>query len=83
MREYARKLEEFKPKFIRGYPSALFILAKYLHENDYNDIRPGAVFTTAETLLPYQRKVIEDVFGCDVYDGYGYRDGNANAMECH
>jgi len=82
MREYARKLEEFKPKFIRGYPSALFILAKYLHENDYNDIRPRAVFTTAETLLPYQRKVIEDVFGCDVYDGYGCRDGNANAMEC-
>ena len=82
MMEYARKLEEFKPKFIRGYPSALFILAKYLHENDYNDIRPRAVFTTAETLLPYQRKVIEDVFGCDVYDGYGCRDGNANAMEC-
>ena len=33
-------------------------------------------------MLPYQRKVIEDVFGCDVYDGYGCRDGNANAMEC-
>jgi len=44
MREYARKLEEFKPKFIRGYPSALFILAKYLHENDYNDIKTESSF---------------------------------------
>ena len=82
MEEYAQKIIKFKPKYIRGYPSALSILAKFLTENGIHDIQPVAVFTTAETLLPYQRKIIEDVFGCDVLDGYGCRDGGANAMEC-
>ncbi|RLI74710.1 hypothetical protein DRP04_14375 [Archaeoglobales archaeon] len=79
---YVQELKRFKPKFIRGYPSALFIFAKYLDENNIHDIQPKAVFTTSETLLSYQRRFIQDVFGCDVYDGYGCRDGNANAMEC-
>lgn len=83
MAQYAQKLRHFKPKFIRGYPTALSIFAKYLDENNIYDLRPQAIFTTAETLFPHQRKIIENAFGCEVFDGYGCVDGNANAMECN
>jgi len=78
---YALSISKFKPEYIRGYPSSLFILAKFLAKSDYN-IQPKAIFTTAETLLPSHRRFIQDVFNCDVLDGYGCRDGSANAMEC-
>jgi len=80
--DYVSRIKRFNPKFLRGYPSTLYILASYLQRNSIDDISPKSVFTTAETLFPYQRKMIETAFGCPVLDGYGCRDGGANAMQC-
>lgn len=82
MRLYVEQLERYNPKFLRGYPSALSILAQYIDENNMKTIRPNAVFSVAETLLPNQKKKIEETFGCPTFDHYGCRDGAANAMEC-
>jgi len=82
LKSYISNIIEYKPKFIRGYPSALTIFAKYIDINHIENIKPHAIITTAETLLPLQRRKIEEVFGCPVFDGYGCRDGGANAMEC-
>jgi len=79
---YLEKLVGFKPIFLRGYPSALYVFANYLQEAGIDIIRPRAVFTDAETLLPQHRQVIERQFGCKVLDGYGCRDGGAAAGEC-
>ena len=83
MNLYTQKLNKFKPKFMRGYPSAWYTFAQYFKKNDLllND-SPTAVFTIAEMLYPYQRKLIEEVFGCEIFDGYGCRDGGASAFEC-
>ena len=82
MNQYAEKIRQFKPKFIRGYPSAMYVFVEHLKEACIDDIKPNAIFTTAEVLYPIQRKAIESQFGCRVFDGYGARDGGANAMEC-
>ena len=79
---YAKKMIEFEPKFIRGYPSSIYFFAAFLKEKGIDLIRPRAVLTTAEMLLPHQRKLIEDVFQCDVFDGYGAFDGGTAAFEC-
>lgn len=79
---YAKKMIEFEPKFIRGYPSSIYFFADFLKEKGVDLIRPRAVLTTAEMLLPYQRKLIEEVFQCDVFDGYGAFDGGTAALEC-
>jgi len=79
---YAKRMIQFKPKFIRGYPSSIYFFADFLKEEGINLIRPRAVLTTAEMLLPYQRKLIEEVFQCDVFDGYGAFDGGTAALEC-
>jgi phenylacetate-CoA ligase len=79
---YAKRMIEFEPKFIRGYPSSLYLFASFLEGREVDLIRPRAVFTTAEMLLPYQRKLIEEIFRCDVFDGYGAFDGGTAAFEC-
>jgi len=80
--DYAKRMIQFKPKFIRGYPSSIYFFADFLKEEEIHLIRPKAVLTTAEMLIPYQRKLIEDVFQCDVFDGYGAFDGGTAALEC-
>jgi len=82
MASYARKITSYKPKFLRGYPSAIYVFANYLKKAGINTIRPEAVFTTAEMLLPQHREVIERQFECRVFDHYGSYDGGLQAMEC-
>lgn len=45
-------------------------------------MRLKAIFTTSETLLPSQRRLIEKAFGCEVYDEYGCREAGPMACEC-
>jgi phenylacetate-CoA ligase len=79
---YAKRIGQFRPKFIRGYPSSIYFLAQFLKEEGIERIYPRAVLTTAEMLLPYQRTLIEDVLHCEVFDGYGAFDGGTAAFEC-
>ena len=72
--KYVRKIEEFKPKIIRGYPSALDILARFIKENNFKINRLGdikAISTSSENLYPAQRELIEGVFRCPIFDKYG------------
>lgn len=79
---HAGRIARFSPRYLRGYPSTIALLAEYLIRQGRSDIRPRAVFTTAESLLPSQRRVIEAAFGCEVLDQYGLNDGGAMAGEC-
>ncbi len=82
MRRYSELIAKHRPKFLRGYPSGIYIFANYLKRNGLNPIEPKAIFTTAELLLPKQRSLIEEVFNCRVFDGYGCGDGGGSAVEC-
>jgi len=78
---YFRELEKFKPKVIEGYPSTVYILARYLIENGL--LFPlKAVFTSSEPLLPIQRETIEKAFCCKVFDFYGMAERVVFATEC-
>jgi phenylacetate-CoA ligase len=82
LESYVKKIEEFNPQYLRGYPTAFALLAEYMCEAGVKSIQPKAVFTTAEMILPAHRQIIEDAFQCKVFDGYGCADGGGNAMEC-
>ncbi|AAM04488.1 phenylacetate--CoA ligase family protein [Methanosarcina acetivorans] len=82
MQQYIKTINSFKPQFIRGYASSLNFFSKYLDNNEIDIITPQAVFTAAEKLIPHMRKNIENVFRCDVFDGYGLNDGGLGAYEC-
>jgi phenylacetate-CoA ligase len=79
---YACLLGWFKPRFIYGYVSVVMQFVRYLGENGIRNIRPQAVQTTAEVLLPEHRELIRDVLGCPVFNRYGCREVGNIAHEC-
>jgi len=79
---YVKALAQFRPVLIRGYPSSIYLLAMYLLQTGRDDIRPKAVFTSSETLFDFQRKAIEQAFGCKVYSYYGNTERVAHLLEC-
>lgn len=70
MSYFVNKIFEFGPQAIEAYPSAIYVLAKYMDDNNIRH-KIKAVFTSSETLYPIQREVIERVFQCKIYDKYG------------
>jgi len=78
---YFDKLSKFSPLAIEGYPSTMFILAKYLVEKGQT-FPLKAAFTSSETLLPLHRETIEKAFGCKLFDFYGMAERVAFATEC-
>ena len=68
---YYDKLVKYRPDEIIAYPSSIYQLALYIQENNLPRLTPKVVFTTAETLLAYQREVLERAFSAPVIDQYG------------
>lgn len=76
-------LNKFKPKYLKGFPSSMYLFAKHIKNRDLEiDFQPEAVFTTAEVLFNSQRELVEGVFNCEVFDQYGLNDGGVTAFEC-
>jgi len=81
MSYFVNKIFEFGPQAIEAYPSAIYVLAKYMDDNNIRH-KIKAVFTSSETLYPIQREVIERVFQCKIYDKYGLSEMFFVATEC-
>lgn len=78
-----QKLNKFKPKIIRGYPSAMYLLALYAMQNNIKlEIDLRSVITNAETLQLKQRELIENYFQCEVFDVYHMWEGVCLISEC-
>jgi len=83
MNEILIKLNRFKPKYLWGYASSIYLFAKHIRNNSLRiNFNLDGVFTTAETLHDYQRKIIEDTFSCEVFNQYGLNDCGVSAYEC-
>jgi len=84
MSEYLDVIRRFKPRMLFGYASALARLAWHARSTScpLEGIGARVIFTTGETLYPDQRRIIEEVFGAPVANGYGSRDAGFIAHEC-
>ena len=68
---YYNKLASYKPDEIIGYPSSIFLLAKYMVKNGRPKIEAKAIITTGESLLSNQRACIALAFNAPIVDQYG------------
>ena len=73
MDNYWHITKKFNPKIIYGFPSAIYVFAKYLKDHGYDCSKLGlkAVVTSGEILFDWQREMIEEVFRKPVVDEYG------------
>jgi phenylacetate-CoA ligase len=80
---YVENLNRYKPEEIDGYPTSIFEIANYMKEHNIKtEFTPKAIFSTAETVLPVYRQVIEEVFGCPLRDQYSSNEGAPFITEC-
>lgn len=79
---YIRRIREFAPKYIHGYPSAISILAKYLEETDTTLPNIRAVLCVSEKVYDWQRVLIERALQTRVFSFYGMSEKAIMAPEC-
>jgi phenylacetate-CoA ligase len=75
-------LKRFKPTIIYGYPSIISSFAEWLQVEGHEPNGIKGIFCTAEMLLPTQRRLLEQVFSCKVFNQYGSREAPGIACEC-
>ena len=82
MRDYARRLVKYRPKILLAYANAAYVFAGFVRDEGIKNINLEGIITSAETLFPHQRKLIEEVFGCKVFNRYGSREFGNMASQC-
>jgi phenylacetate-CoA ligase len=80
--KYVEIINREKPYYIKAYASSIYQMARIIKEKKLHVWSPRFIYSTAETLMPFMRQVIEEVFRCKVYDFYGSREVGAIAGEC-
>jgi len=83
MPAFVDALERFRPDFIHGYPSSIYLVARHLLESGRRPgWRPKMIAAASETTLDFQRAAIEAAFGCKLYVWYGNTEFAGHAEEC-
>ena len=82
LKYYVKKHNEFQPKIIQGYTSAIDIFARYILKYKIKVKPPKAILVSSETLFDNQRKNIEKAFNSKVYNGYSGAENVAHITEC-
>jgi len=82
MQHHYEAMMKLKPAAIRGYGSALYILARYIEKKKLPVCPIRVVLTTGEVLVPEYRRKLQEVFQAPVYDAYGAADGGILSHEC-
>lgn len=72
MEVYRKKAIEFKPEFIKCYPSSGYLFARFLKETgrEFPEIR--GILCASENLYDYQKDLLKEVFNARVFSHYGH-----------
>jgi phenylacetate-CoA ligase len=72
MEIYRQKAWEYKPDFIKCYPSSGYIFASYLKESGKPFPQIKGILCASENLYDFQKKLLSQVFNCRVFSHYGH-----------
>jgi phenylacetate-CoA ligase len=73
MENYRLKAFEYKPEFLKGYPSSLYIFARYLKETNKPFPVVKGLLCASENLYEYQKNLFKEVFeGAKIFSHYGH-----------
>ncbi len=81
--EWARFIQRYRPVLLQGYASVLADIARGVIDNRLPMPQTLiGVYSTAEVLTDSQRQLMEQAFGCKVFNQYGSREIPNIACEC-
>ena len=79
--KYAELIMDFKPKAIIAFPSSLYTMINLFEEAGYN-IHVPLLFTSSETVYPFQRERIENGFSGKIFDRFGNAERTISLIQC-
>ena len=82
MHKYVDIWNQYKPQWVEAYAQSIYEFALFIKDNSYKMYVPKGIVTSAGTLYPSMRKVIEEVFQCKVFNRYGSREVGGIACNC-
>jgi phenylacetate-CoA ligase len=69
--------------FFAGYPSAMYVLARFIEENGLRlHRRPKYVVTGSDALLPHFQRTLRRIFGVPVTEMWGMAEFAGNMSKC-
>lgn len=80
--EYFRFLESWKPRFLRGYPSSLMLVAQHALRRGIRIPSLKAAFVASEAVPEGLRQALRDAFGIELFDHYGQAEITAMLHDC-
>jgi phenylacetate-CoA ligase len=80
--EFLRRLNRYRPEVIVAYTNPLYAFARALDEMKATPYSPKSIVVGAEKIYPFQRELIERVFGAPVFETYGSREFMLIGAEC-
>jgi len=82
MQAFYERLCQDRTQFILAYANTLALFARFLRDKGLQPPRPRAIICSAEVLTDDNRTLIEQTFGCRVFNRYGSREFSVIASEC-
>lgn len=82
MAQCLASLNGWQPQNLIGYTNPLYEFALYVDRHGGPLFKPQSILCAAEKVHPYQREVLQRVFGAPVFNTYGSREFMLIAAEC-
>ena len=82
MQQYFAYMQKWQPKYLRGYPSALKLVAQYAIRHRIKLPGLKGAFTASEKVTPDVRESLREAFGIEVFDHYGQAEITCMFHEC-
>lgn len=77
-----RDLSALEPDVVYHFPSSMLLMARVLERAPDPRIRPRLVICHGELMTIEQRKYLEHILRCPVYDQYGAQEFNRMGWDC-
>jgi len=79
---YIKKAFEYKPDFLKCYPSSGFFLARYIRDNKKVFPKIKGILCASENLYKEQENLMKEVFDTKVFSHYGHYELSVIASYC-
>jgi phenylacetate-CoA ligase len=82
VKDYINGMIKHKVKYMTGYASANYFLARFIEEAGLKAPQMKAVLTSSEKLTPEMRDTFRRVYGCETFDSYNGVEASCLISEC-
>ena len=72
MEIFRRRALEYRPEWLRCYPSSGYLFAKFLQETRRSFPELKGILCASENLYEFQKQLLTEVFGARVFSHYGH-----------